>query len=147
VYEAQTLEDAVALSTWEIRWQAALLAGLSVLAVALAMVGLYGVVAFAVSQRTREIGVRLALGATRQDVHWMVLGHGLRIAMVGVIVGTLISVAAMPMLRHYLNGIGILDAASLGAAALLWIVVAMLASWYPARRATRVDPATALRYE
>jgi predicted permease len=152
VYEVKTLEDAVAASLWEIKWQAGLLASLGLaslglLAIVLAAMGLYGVVAYAVSQRTREIGVRMALGAAPGDVQWMVLAHGLRIIGLGILGGLLLSAATVRLLRSFLYGLSPYDPAAFGAASIAWLMVAMLASWYPARRATRVDPLTALKYE
>ena len=113
----------------------------------LAAIGLYGVVAYAVSQRTREIGVRIALGAAPGDVQWMVLAHGLRITGIGILGGLLIGAATVRLLRRFLYGLSPFDPIAFAAASLAWIAIAMLASWYPARRATRVDPITALKYE
>ncbi len=147
VYEAQTIEDSIALSLWEIKWQAALLGALGLLAIVLAAIGLYGVVACAVSQRTREIGVRMALGAVPGDVQWMVLAHGLRITGLGILGGLLLSAATVRLLRRFLYGLSPFDPVAFAGASLAWMIIAMLASWYPARRATRVDPLTALKYE
>jgi ABC-type antimicrobial peptide transport system permease subunit len=147
VYEVKSVEDAVAASLWEIKWRAGLLASLGLLAIVLAAMGLYGVVAYAVSQRTREIGVRMALGAAPGDVQRMVLAHGLRITGLGILGGMLLSVAAVKMLRGFLYGLSPFDPAAFAGAAVAWLIVAILASWYPARRATRVDPLTALKYE
>ena len=113
----------------------------------LAAIGLYGVVAYAVSQRTREIGVRVALGASAADVQWMVLGHGLRITAMGLVIGVGLSAVSVGLLRRYLYGLSPFDPVAFGGACLLWILIAMLASWVPARRAMRVDPLTALKWE
>jgi ABC-type antimicrobial peptide transport system permease subunit len=147
VYEVKSMEHAVASSLWDVKWRAGLLASLGLLAIALAGMGLYGVVAYAVSQRTREIGVRMALGAAPGDVQWMVLAHGLRITGLGILGGLLLSVAAVRLLHGFLYGLSPFDPVAFAAASLAWLIVAMLASWYPARRATRVDPLTALKYE
>jgi predicted permease len=147
VYEVKSMEDTVAASLWEIKWRAGLLASLGLLAIVLAAMGLYGVVAYAVSQRTREIGVRMALGAAPGDVQWMVLAHGLRITGLGILGGLPLSVAAVKLLRGFLYGLSPFDPVAFAAAGVAWLMVAMLASWYPARRATRVDPLTALKYE
>jgi len=147
IYDNGALENAVALSLWELKWQASLLAALGLLAIVLAAIGVYGVVACSVAQRTREIGVRMALGAVPLDVQWMVLAHGLRITALGIAVGLLLSAFTVRLLRGFLYGLSPFDPIAFAAASLAWIAIAMLASWYPARRATRVDPMTALNYE
>ncbi len=146
-FEAQTLDEAVGKSLWLIKWQAALLAVFGLLAIVLATIGLYGVVAYAVSQRTHEIGVRMALGAMPGDVRWMILSHGLRITVFGVGAGLLLSAATVRLLRGFLYGLSPFDPVAFATASLAWVLIAMLASWYPARRATRVDPLAALKYE
>ena len=113
----------------------------------LAAIGVYGVVACSVAQRTSEIGVRVALGAVPLDVQWMVLAHGLRITAIGIAIGLLLSGATVRLLRRFLYGLSPFDPIAFAAASLAWIVLATLASWYPARRATRVDPMIALRAE
>jgi predicted permease len=147
IYDSGTLGDAVARSLWEIKWQASLLAALGLLAIVLAAIGVYGVVACSVAQRTREIGVRMALGAAPLDVQWMVLAHGLRITAIGIAAGLLLSAATVRLLRGFLYGLNPFDPIAFAAASLAWIVIAMLASWYPAGRATRVDPMTALNFD
>ena len=147
IYDSGTLADAVARSLWEVKWQASLLAALGLLAIVLAAIGVYGVVACSVAQRTREIGVRMALGAAPSDVQWMVLAHGLRITAMGIALGLILSAATVRLLRGFLYGLSPFDPIAFAAASLAWIVIAMLASWYPARRATRVDPMTALNFE
>jgi putative ABC transport system permease protein len=147
IYGVQSVEDAMGLRLWEAKWQAGLVASLGLLAAVLAAIGLYGVVAYAVSQRTREIGVRMALGAAPGDVQWMILGHGLRITAAGILVGLLLSAATVHWLRSYLYGLSPFDPVAFAGASLAWLLIAMLASWWPARRATRVDPMAALQYE
>jgi len=147
IYDSGTLDDAVAVTLWEVKWQASLLAALGLLAIVLAAIGVYGVVACSVAQRTREIGVRMALGAAPLDVQWMVLAHGLRITAIGIAVGLLLSAATVRLLRGFLYGLSPFDPIAFAAACLAWIGIAMLASLYPARRATRVDPMTALNFE
>src|ERR1017187_7583187 len=127
--------------------QAALLGSLGLLAIVLAAIGVAGVMAYAVSQRTREIGIRMALGAQPGDVQWMVLAQGLRITGIGIVAGLLVSAASVRLLRNYLYGLSPFDPTAFAAASLLWLAIAILASWYPARRASRVDPMTALNYE
>ena len=147
IYEMSSLADSLGISLWEVKWQAALLGALGLLAIGLAAIGLYCVVAYAVSQRTREIGIRMALGAIPADVQWMVLSRGLRITAAGIAVGLALSVAAVRFLRSFLYGLSPFDPVSFAAACLTWILIALLASWFPARRATRVDPLSALKYE
>ena len=147
VYEIETLEQFAQESLWKVRWQASLLAVFGALAMLLAAVGLYGVVAYTVAQRTREIGVRIAMGAQRSDVLWMVLARGLGLTAIGLAIGLLLSAGAMRMLGRLLYGVSPLDPVSFAAASLGWTAVAMLASYVPARRAMRVDPVVALRWE
>jgi len=145
--ESEALGDAVARSLWQVKWRASLLAALGLLAIVLAAIGVYGVVACSVAQRTREIGVRMALGAVPLDVQWLVLAHGLRITAIGIAVGLLLSAFTVRLLRGFLYGLSPFDPVAFAAASLAWIAIAIFASWYPARRATRVDPMTALNYE
>jgi predicted permease len=147
VFETRSLQDAIALNLRDLRWRAGLIGSLGLLAILLAAIGLYGVVAYSVSQRTKEIGMRMALGATSGDVQWMVLGRGLRITAAGIALGLLLSAIAVRWLRAYLYGLSPFDPIAFAGASLAWMLIAMLASWYPARRATRVDPLTALKYE
>jgi predicted permease len=147
VYEIETLEQYASDSLWKVRWQASLLAAFGGLAMLLAAVGLYGVVAYTVAQRTREIGVRLAMGAQRSDVMWMVLGRGLRLTAAGIVIGVVLGAAAGRLMGRFLLGLSPLDPISFLGAALAWTAIAMLASYVPARRAMRVDPVVALRWE
>jgi len=147
VYEIETLEQYASQSLWKVRWQATLLAVFGGLAMLLAAVGLYGVVAYSVAQRTREIGVRLAMGAQRTDVLWMVLARGLGLTAVGIGAGLVLSAGVTRLLATLLYGISPLDPVAFGVASLGWMAVAMLASYVPARRAMKVDPVVALRWE
>jgi len=117
------------------------------LALVLACVGLYGVVSQAVARRTSEIGVRMALGAGRRDVLWLILRETLALVAAGVTVGLPAAVGAARLVRSQLFGLGTVDPASFATAALVLTVVAALAGLFPARRASRVDPMVALRYE
>ena len=147
MYEVRTFDDLLALSEWRLRWQAALLSAFGLLAIVLSVVGLYGVVAYTVAQRTREIGVRMALGARKIDVQWMVLARGLRLTAAGIAIGLVLSAGITRFLRSFLYGVSPLDPAAFAGASLAWVLIAMLASYLPARRAARVDPAVSLRYE
>ena len=114
---------------------------------ALASVGLYGMLSYTVSRRTREIGVRMALGARRRDVLLMILRQGLLLAVLGVVLAAPVLLALGHVIRAFLYGVSPLDPLSLGAAALVLLAVAVLAAYLPARRAMNTDPMEALRYE
>jgi len=117
----------------------------AVIAFFLSMIGLYGTLAFAVSQRTREIGVRIALGAQTADVLKLVVGQGLRLAFTGMAIGLLAALAATRVMKSLLYGVSATDPLTFIVIALLLTFVALLACWIPARRATKVDPIVALR--
>ena len=117
------------------------------IAVALAALGLYGVLAFIVAQRRREIGVRMALGATRQDVIGDVMGHGLRLAAIGVAIGLGLALIGTRLLEAMLFGTSRTDAVTFVASSVLIVAVTAVASALPALRASRVDPIVALRDE
>ena len=146
-YDLRTFDELVTLSLWRVRWQAGLLGTFGLLAILLSVTGLYGVVAYSVAQRTREIGLRMALGAQRMDVQWMVLARGLRLTAIGIAAGLVLSASVMRLLNGFLYGVSPFDPVAFCGAALTWILIAMLASYLPARRAARVDPAISLRYE
>jgi len=143
----RTIDYLMRQAYWMDQMAATFVAALSALGMFLAAVGLYGVIAYVVSQRRHEIGIRMALGAKRRDVQYMVLRQGLRIAVLGVGLGLVASLAAMRLLSSVLYGVRPTDALTLFATAVAVILVAALASYFPARRATRVDPTVALRYE
>jgi putative ABC transport system permease protein len=124
-----------------------LLLAFGALALTLAAIGTYGVIAYSVSQRTQEIGIRMALGASRRDVLRMVVGGGLRLAIAGVLIGVALSLAAGRFISTLLFGVRATDPLTFSAVAAALLATAVFAAWIPARRATRVDPMVALRYE
>jgi putative ABC transport system permease protein len=143
----QTMEEILAGAVAPRRFQATLLGALAALALCLAMVGTYGVVAYSVSLRTREIGIRMALGARRPEVLRLVLGRAMLPVLAGVACGIPAALAATRALASWLYGVGTLDAPTYAGVALLMLAVPLLASYVPARRATAIDPLAALRYE
>jgi ABC-type antimicrobial peptide transport system permease subunit len=119
----------------------------SALGLLLAAIGLYGVIAFSVARRTRDIGVRMAVGARPADVMAMVMRQGLALAVAGTLVGFLLAAGATRVLAGALYGIGPADPVAWGLAALVLLGIAALANFLPARRAMRIEPSTALRTE
>ncbi|MGH8436990.1 MAG: ABC transporter permease, partial [Pseudomonas sp.] len=124
-----------------------LLIAFAALAGGLAIIGLYSVLAYLVAERTREIGIRLAVGAGPARVTRMILGQGLQFTLIGVAVGSLLSIAAVRVLRAWMYEMSVYDAPTFAAVAVLLCVVALIASWLPARRASKLDPVLALRAE
>ncbi len=129
------------------RFSAVLIGVFAVLALALAAVGIYGVMSYTVSQRTQEIGIRMALGAQPGNVQSMILGHSVRLTLIGVGLGLAGAFALMRFLTSLLFGVGAYDAVTFIGVPVLLAAVAIAASYLPARRAVRVDPMVALRYE
>jgi predicted lysophospholipase L1 biosynthesis ABC-type transport system permease subunit len=121
--------------------------GLGVLGLLLALVGIYGVVSYAAAQRTQEIGVRMALGAQREDILKLVVGHGLRLVAVGITLGLAASFGLSRLLANLLFGISSTDPATFASVPLILGAMAVVASYLPALRATRIDPSVALRNE
>src|SRR5690606_34584097 len=134
-------------SAAETSFTMAVLGSASAVALLLGLIGIYGVVSYVVSQRTREIGVRMALGATGTSVRGMVVRQGLGLAGIGVAVGLAVALGASRVVDSLLYGVSSRDPITYGAVALSLAAAAALASWVPARRAAAVDPATALRRE
>lgn len=147
LYDVRTMDQRLAGTVAARRFNLVLLAIFAVLAVTLAGMGLYGVLAYGVNERTREIGVRMALGAHRRRVLALVIRQGVTLASAGIAIGVLLAFACSRLLRSSLFGVTTNDPVTYVAIPLLLIVVALLSSYLPARRATRVDPLVALRAE
>lgn len=145
VYSMRTMEEVVGAVLAERRFLMRLLVAFGVLATALALLGIYGVMSYSVSQRTREIGIRMAIGARQVDVSRMVMGRGLALTGAGVIGGIAASLALSRLARSQLFGVEPSDPRTFAAVLLLMTVVAAAAAYLPARRAARVDPIVALR--
>jgi predicted permease len=149
IYGPQTMEDLISSSVAARQFTMELLGIFALLALTLACVGIYGVMSYLVGQRTREIGIRLALGAQTSDVLRAVLGQGAKLALAGVGLGLFAALGLTQLLTRFslLFGVSAADPSTFSAVAVLLTLVALLACWIPARRATRVDPLVALRYE
>jgi putative ABC transport system permease protein len=147
VFNVRTMEQFVAQSVAPRRFSMLLLAAFAAVALVLAGVGIYGMMSYAVTQRTREIGVRMALGAQVSDVLRLVIGQGMKLVLVGVVLGLLASVALTRTIKSLLFSVSTNDPTTYAAIAVLLALVALLACFVPARRATRVDPSIALRGE
>lgn len=143
----RTMQDVIAESVLRRRFAMLLLSVFSGLAMLLAAIGLYGVMSYTVSQRTREIGIRMALGAQKEDVLKLIVGQGMRLAGMGVVLGIVASVALTRLMATLLFGVSARDPITFGTVAALLGAVAWLANYVPARRAAKVDPMVALRYE
>lgn len=147
VFRVRTLEELRATSLEHERFVLSLLGAFTAVALVLAALGTYGVVAYSVQQRTREIGIRLAVGAQAGDVRRLILGHGARLATLGVVLGLTVAIASARVLAAMLYATSTTDALSYALAALALVAATLLACWLPARRAARVDPLVALRAE
>lgn len=147
VAQVRPMEEVLSDSVSRARFIMLLLAIFAAVALALAVVGIYGVVSYLVTQRTREIGIRMALGATPRDVLRMVVGHGAILAVAGVAIGLAGSWASTRLMSRLLFGVSAYDPAICGGTAALLTAVSVVAAWIPARRAARVDPMVALRHE
>ena len=147
VSNVMTLDDLLDHEVAHRRVQAALLGGLASLALILACVGIYGVLSYLVTQRTQEIGIRVALGANGADVFRTVAGHGMTLAAIGILAGAAAALALSRMLASLLFGVQATDPVTYAGAVAVFATVALLACYFPARRAARVDPMVALRHE
>jgi predicted permease len=147
VAHVRPLTEIVARSLGDRRLTATLLALFAMAALGLAAMGLYGVIAFAVGQRTREFGIRVALGATKANVLRLVLRRGILLTGIGIVVGVAGSLGLTRLLTRYLYDVNAVDPVTLIGVSILLLVVALLASWLPAQRAAKVDPIVALRQE
>jgi predicted permease len=147
IYGVTPMQDIVARSVATQRMAMILLSVFSTLALVLSAIGIYGVISYLAGQRTHEIGVRIALGASSQDVLRMVLGQGMRITLIGVGVGVTAAFGLTRLIAKLIYGVGATDPATFAGVAVLLSGVALLACYIPARRAMRVDPMISLRYE
>ena len=147
IVRAQTFENHSALGLVPQRVAASVSGSLGIVGLLLAAIGIYGVTAYAVARRTREIGIRIALGAQRRDVVEMVLRQGMMLAAVGVAIGLPLAAVASRLLQPLLLGIPAIDLVTFAGAALLFALVGLVACYVPARRATKIDAMEALRYE
>jgi len=139
------MDELLAESVGDPRFRTMLLLTFAGVALLLAAVGIYGVLVYSVSQRTRELGVRLALGAQSVDVAKLVIGEGLTLALAGIGIGLIAALALTRVMTSLLFGVTATDPRTFAAVSLLLVAVALLACWIPARRAMRVDPLISLR--
>lgn len=147
VFRVMTLADHLAEALGGERLTAALVSAAGGMALLLAIVGVYGVIAYGVAQRRKEIGVRVALGAAPFDVVRLVVAEGLNVTLIGIALGTIAALGATQLLASMLYGVEPRDVSTFATAAVLLTIVALLAAWIPARRAVRLDPVAALRQE
>jgi putative ABC transport system permease protein len=147
IRSTETLSEVAARSVALERFLMTLLVVFALVGVTLAVVGVYGVIAQVVRQRTREMGIRIALGAAAADVRWMVVRHGLRLAAAGLVIGAGAALVATRAIRGVLYGVPAADPVTFAVAAGVLGMTVLAASWLPARRASRADPAVVLRAE
>jgi putative ABC transport system permease protein len=147
ILELDSMEGVIADSLWRPRFSALLIGLFALLALVLAAAGIYGVTSYSVSQRTHEVGLRMALGADRRRILAMIIGQGLKLTLAGVLIGTAASLALARLVASQLYSISAYDPLTLMGVSFFLVIVAMLACYLPARRATKVDPMVALRAE
>jgi ABC-type antimicrobial peptide transport system permease subunit len=147
LFAVKTMEEHLGIILFAPRMAAFLLSGFGLLAMLLACIGLYGVIASSVEQQTREMGIRVALGADRVRVVGMVVRDGMAMVGLGVVIGLSLSVVVTRPIAGLLHGVSSTDTATFAGVAVLFAAVALVASYVPARRAANVDPMVALRYE
>jgi putative ABC transport system permease protein len=147
VTDVESFADALGQSISQERFRAFLLGSFSVIALVLAAVGIYGVISYSASQRTHEIGIRMALGAQRRDVLRLILGEGAKLAMLGLGLGVGLALLLTRLIASMLYDVSATDPLTFGAVVIVLLGVAVTACYIPARRAMRVDPMVALRYQ
>ncbi len=145
VSDIHTMEERLEQASASPRFTTLLIGIFSGVAFVLAAVGIYGVIAYSVAQRTAELGVRIALGAAKGDILRLVVGNGVMLTLIGIVIGLAGSIALTRLITQMLYDTSATDPLAFGASALLFLAIAVLASYVPARRATRIDPADALR--
>ena len=141
------MDEAVAASIATQRSSATLVGGFSILALFLAALGLYGILTYSVTRRTREIGIRIALGSPRTKICGLIVRQGIIMVGLGILIGVLVSLSCGPLMRHFVYGVTPHDPANMICVTALLAGIAILACWLPARRAAHVDPLIALRSE
>jgi len=146
-FNVMSLAENIDISLFPARFGAVLLGVFGFLALLIASIGIYGVMSYGVSERTHEMGIRMALGARGSDVLRLVISQGMWLATIGVVIGAGLALVATRVVKSYLYDVSPTDPLTFASIAILLIGVALLACYIPARRATKVDPLVALRYE
>jgi len=146
IFATRTMDEAVAASIGTQRLSATLIGAFSILALFLAALGLYGVLAYSVTQRTREIGIRIALGSPRSGIYGLIVRRAMMMVGMGIFAGVVLAISG-PLIRHFVYGVAPYDPATIISVAALLTAIAILACLLPARRAALVDPIRALRAE
>jgi putative ABC transport system permease protein len=147
MYETKTMDAIIAESLAARRFSMILLSVFAALALLLSSIGIYGVISYVVGQRTREIGIRIALGAPRGNVLRLMLGEGMKMTVIGIVAGVVAAVGLTRLMAQLIYGVSATDPVTFAGVVIVLTVVAMAACYVPARRAMRVDPMVALRYE
>ena len=147
IYSVRTLDDIVSRSIATERFSAGLFAAFALAALALALVGVYGVTDQAVTQRTHELGVRIALGADGRRIHALVIGGSLRLSVIGIVIGVVVALALSRLIAGQLVGVSPFDPRAYAAVVAILALTGIAAAYLPARKATRTDPMIALRAE